>query len=99
MRLDAIILVGQGWADDDPVLSYTVASNKENVSTPMNNFDGGKAVDIRRYCTDPVITSNSATNYWPPQAICSAEPWAPGALMSRSDHKPVGVRLRMQSTR
>jgi hypothetical protein len=44
-RLSAIVLVGRGWAYDDPVLGYTVMSDSNYVS-PMNAL--GRGVEMYR---------------------------------------------------
>jgi hypothetical protein len=37
-----------------------------------------------------------AADYHPENQVCSKVPAQPGALAFRSDHKPVGTRLRVQ---
>lgn len=72
-RLDIVLLVGLGWADDDPVVSYRVPPT-EDEATPMNNFRKG-GVDIRRYCDREAerVGNGTGTNYKPymeNDAIC-----------------------------
>lgn len=49
-RLDVVLLVGRGWADDDPVVSYTIPSIHGHPNY-MNKFVRGAGVDVRQNCT------------------------------------------------
>lgn len=115
-RLDAIILVGRGWADDDPVREYAVMQNLPT-STPLSN--DGTAVEIRRYCNkdanDPLAAvervcagdqtcTETSRNYSPQFVVCGNEPTdgmegGAGHTAFRSDHRPIGVRLRLLMAR
>lgn len=116
-RLDTIILVGRGWADDDPVREYAVMQNMPK-STPL--FSDDAAVEIRRYCNEDSDYPGAATericagdqscaetsrSYSPEFPVCDKEVVdvshlaGAGHTAVRTDHKPVGVRLRMLMNR
>jgi hypothetical protein len=53
-------------------------------------------VEMRHYCHDPqVLTLGNPADYHPENQVCD-EAAQPGAIAFRSDHKPVGTRLRVQ---
>jgi hypothetical protein len=95
-RLDVILLVGLGWADDDPVREYLAMANTE-IRNPANGFQPG-GVEIRPSCGDDpqFLHLDNPVNYHPENTICPEFPAKPGAIAFRSDHKPVGTRLRVQ---
>jgi hypothetical protein len=130
-RLDMVILVGMGWADDDPIRQYHVPTTRERLPNPTNG-DTYDAIDIRHYCENTDYVVSASPNHYAPELqvttelhppvcqwgedagqICDAtNPCAGGApcvwvgqkcpqpagqsgsLVYRSDHKPVGVRIR-----
>lgn len=94
-RLDLIILAGLGWADDDPVREYLAMANTEAPNI-ANGFRRA-GVEIRHYCSDPQeLTLGNPVDYHPENPVCSGIAAQPAALAFRSDHKPLGVRLRVQ---
>jgi hypothetical protein len=104
-RLDAVILVGRGWASDDPVREYAVV---QSYPTPTPLVPEANGVEIRNFCAtgnadeheerlcvgDPDCAMTSG-NYSPEFQVCSGEEMGAGHTAFRSDHKPVGVRLRV----
>src|SRR5262249_21704379 len=93
-RLGVILLVGLGWADDDPVREYLAMANTE-VPNIANGFQPA-GVEIRHSCGDDpqLLTLGNPADYHPENQVCSEVAAQPGALAFRSDHKPVGTRLR-----
>jgi hypothetical protein len=99
-RLSMIILVGGGWAYDDPVLAYSLMSDSNDVS-PMN-LDG-QGVEMWRpdACSDEGAVANRGDDqsYAPSYSLgCDTSAGGgtrPGAPALHSDHKPMGVRLRI----
>jgi hypothetical protein len=98
-RMDVVLLVGRGWADDDPVLTYRVMAHHGEPS-PMNGMLGG-GVEIGfdpASCEGPVrdepCVDDKPCNYAPnvPITHCGTHPGAPAI---RSDHIPTGARLRI----
>ena len=94
-RLDVVLLVGLGWADDDPVREYLAMADID-VPNIANGFQPA-GVEIRHHCHEPqVVTLGSPVNYQPENQVCPEVAAQPGAIAFRSDHKPVGTRLRVQ---
>jgi hypothetical protein len=101
-RLDTIILVGRGWAYDDPLLRYGTVSDVNFVSF-MNDYQGG-GVEIMtpsdswldRDCngddTPDLVTVPGS--YSPTSRLANADE-GEGEPVICSDHKPVGARLRV----
>jgi hypothetical protein len=111
-RHDVILLVGLGWAQDDPVRQYLVPnaveldSATETALSPMtgrNRSDlierGG--IDIRHYCNPlfkDLVQGQYGASYEPEFTdVCSAHDDATKKMVYRSDHKPVGIRLRIRA--
>jgi hypothetical protein len=88
-RLDAVILVGKGWAYDDPVREYMVMSDRQNAS-PLNPDGGGVEMWMGG---DAVVDGRN--NYAPNHDLGFGT--EPGKPALHSDHVPVGVRLRVFS--
>ncbi|MBI4509296.1 MAG: hypothetical protein HY698_06645 [Deltaproteobacteria bacterium] len=105
-RLSMIVLVGRGWAYDDPVLDYTVMSDSNDFS-PMNLH--GRGVEMWQptalgfpICPDEGAVSNHPTRSYAPNHSLGCDYSAsggtnPGAPALHSDHKPMGARLRIWS--
>ena len=104
-RYDMIFLVGLGWRTDDPLLEYKVMvdrnKNKFNSASLMDNT--GRAVNM--FGHRPACSPNSVyrkgqegyaagKSYAPNHALgsCGTKPGAPAL---ETDHRPVGVRLRV----
>jgi hypothetical protein len=92
-RYDVVFLVGRGWAYDDPVLSYKVMSHRDEASPMNGSFGGGVELgyDVGT-CIGNITDGNG--NYAPKVSVngCGTGEGAPAI---RSDHIPVGVRLRV----
>jgi hypothetical protein len=85
-RLDAIFLVGKGWAYDDPVRQYMVMSDTTDRS-PLN--PGGGGVEM----WDEVNELGNYDSYRP--NYDAGEGTRAGTAALRTDHLPVGARLRI----
>jgi hypothetical protein len=86
-RYDGIILVGKGWAYDDPVRSYMIMSDRDDVS-PLNPYGGG--VEMWRGAN---LVTDGGNNYAPNYSLGYGTTAGKPAL--HSDHLPVGVKLRV----
>ena len=86
-RHDVILLIGKGWAYDDPVREYMVMSDRDDPS-PLNPKGGG--VEMWQ-SADNVTDGNN--NYAPNYSLGSGATAGKPAL--HSDHQPVGARLRI----
>jgi hypothetical protein len=99
-RLSMIVLVGRGWAYDDPVLSYGVMSDR-NRSSPMQSDARGVEMWRPDDCDDQGSVANDARGYAPSYSLgCDDQAGGgvrPGAPALHSDHRPLGVRLRVWS--
>ncbi len=106
-RLSMIVLVGKGWADDDPVLDYTVMSDS-NYASPMNPLSRGVEMwrphlpgVVYQLCTDAGSVANDARGYAPNYSLgCDSNPAGgtnPGAPALHTDHRPMGARVRVWS--
>ncbi|WP_036243327.1 hypothetical protein [Methylobacter luteus] len=106
-RLDAIFLVGLGWAKDDPVRQYAIPPTAElddmKEEHPMvgRNPDGTieeGAIDIRRYCSFIDRVTGSKPNSYRPEFSTPCDSGKPESNWTawRSDHKPIGTRLRIR---
>jgi hypothetical protein len=99
-RYDIVFLVGRGWAYDDPVLSYKVMPHYDQPS-PMNGWlGGGVQLSFDSNCVGTIKDGNKPDkpkSYAPKLKIepCGADPPVPGDPAIRSDHIPVGARLRV----
>lgn len=101
-RHDVVWLVGKGWAYDDPVLSYQVMSDSTRV-TPMN--PSGRGVEMwagrpgddggANDGTEGSVPDGSALGYAPNHPLYSTNGTRRGKPALHSDHRPVGVRLRV----
>ena len=100
-RYDAIMLVGKGWAYDDPVVEYQVMNDRSD-STIMSPV--GYAVEMWHssdLVTNGLDSSGIARGYRPnyrlslPPGIGSSSPFVPGEPALDSDHVPVRARLRV----
>jgi hypothetical protein len=108
-RLDVIILVGRGWAYDDPLLRYTPVSDVNFVSH-ANDYTGGGAEIMKPDEAawndwNPECKMEGSPNlvtvpgsYSPSFALISA-PDGEGAPFVCTDHKPIGARLRLTFAR
>jgi hypothetical protein len=85
-RYDAIMLVGLGWAYDDPVRDYLVMAGRSRVS-PLNPLGTGVESWIG---ADDVPNQ---TGYAP--AFDLGEGIMAGSPALHSDHMPVGAKLRV----
>jgi hypothetical protein len=92
-RFDTIILVGRGWADDDPVLTYKVMSDNDRPS-PANDYAGG-GVEMWATLGDCTAGAVAANQGYAPGASIHSCGTSAGAPALASDHKPVGARLRI----
>lgn len=96
-KLSMIILVGRGWAQDDPVLDYDIMNDVSRAS-PMHA--DARAVEMWRpdACDDPGAVTPE-TGYRPRHSLgCDDSPHGgtrPGAPALHSDHRPMGARLRI----
>jgi hypothetical protein len=96
-RYDVVFLVGRGWAYDDPILSYRVLSHRDDPSpmaSPMNGYLGGgieAAYDVND-CVGNVADGHG--NYAPNFQLRSCGV-GEGSPAIRSDHVPIGARLRI----
>lgn len=110
-RLSMIVLVGRGWADDDPVLDYSVMSDS-NYPSPMNPHSRGVEMwrphideplsgAVYQLCTDAGSVANDARGYAPNYSLgCDSDPAGgtnPGAPALHTDHRPMGARVRVWS--
>lgn len=109
-RYDVIFLVGRGWADDDPILTYRVMSGRNEPSHSNGGFGGGVEMGYDVWTCAGRIP-DSGQNYNPNFAIQPVGQQAipgghavppacgtgPGRPALRSDHIPIGARLRVWS--
>jgi hypothetical protein len=86
-RHDVILLVGKGWAYDDPLLAYQIMSDRDWAS-PFNPQGGG----VEMWQTGNLVT-NGGTNYAPNYDIGGGT--GPGRPALHTDHLPVYARLRV----
>jgi hypothetical protein len=86
-RHDVILLVGKGWAYDDPVREYMIMSDRDDPS-PLNPAGGG----VEMWQSADNVT-NGNNNYAPNYSLGSGTTAGKPAL--HSDHQPVGARLRI----
>jgi hypothetical protein len=97
-RLSLIVLVGRGWAYDDPTLEYAAMADSTHVS-PSNPV--GRGVEMWRPddCNDAGSVPSAATGYRPNYSLgCDSSPHGgtrPGASALHSDHRPILARLRV----
>ena len=95
-RLDVILLVGLGWTNDDPVQDYLVMSDK-NPASHANGYRGGGVEFIRAFDGTPYYDVSGAGSYAPAYDASSGEANSvAGAPAVATDHRPVGVRLRVR---
>ncbi len=107
-RLDAIMLVGKGWAYDDPVQAYRVLWDSHVSIAAMgqtpNPASGTPHADCVEQWDDGAAGAGGSgscldggrASYRPRFDLNgSATPPVAGAPALHSDHKPVGVRLRV----
>lgn len=110
-RLDAIILVGKGWAYDDPAQAYRVLWDKHTIIAAMGavpNPASGEAVADCIEQWDPSMDNtagndalesclNTSNASYRPRFDLNSPSATPvaGAPALHSDHQPVGVRLRV----
>jgi hypothetical protein len=102
-RHDMIMLVGRGWASDDPVVSYTVMqdSNKPSPFAVLND-DGTVRGGVEMFewnstaCTPGDVKGgvpDSGTNYSPNYDVGAGT--GPGRAALITDHRPIAARLRI----
>ena len=94
-RHDLFILVGQGWAGDDPVLNYAPMNVQNEVaSNPLHPDNRAVATLISTDCTNEVVPWDSPLSYAPswPISPCGTMRGAPAL---HTDHIPIGARLRV----
>ena len=99
-RYDAIMLVGKGWAYDDPVIEYEVM-NDRSMATPMSPT--GAAVE--QWQSSKLVTNGSileggyASGYRPNYRLSApagaSDSFVPGEPALDSDHAPIRARLRV----
>ena len=92
-RLDVVFLVGRGWAYDDPVLSYKVMPHRGEAS-PMNGGHGG-GVELGYDVSTCVGNVSDGNGNYAPKVSVNGCGTGEGAPAIRSDHLPVGARLRV----
>ncbi len=109
-RHDLVILVGKGWANDDPVASYAVMQDHVRTTpdgscSPFAVSDGAHCLGVEMF-HDGCTTGGFAIprpghavpdgngNYRPHRAMCPGFDQE-GMPAVRTDHRPVGVRLRV----
>ncbi len=97
-RYDVVFLVGRGWAQDDPVMTYKVLPNRQEASPANGGAGGGVEIHFADSCagkvTDSPVDPLTIRNYAPMTAFGSCG-MNPGAPALHSDHIPIGVRLRV----
>jgi hypothetical protein len=86
-RHDVILLIGKGWAYDDPVREYMIMSDRDDPS-PLNPKGGG----VEMWQSADNVT-DGANNYAPNYSLGSGTTAGKPAL--HSDHQPVGAKLRI----
>ncbi len=90
-RHDVIMLVGRGWAYDDPIVGYTLVRPQPEVS-PLNPNGGAVELD-----GDDDIVGVGLVNGWPnyhPRFSVGGAGTNRGAPAARLDHVPIVARLR-----
>jgi hypothetical protein len=102
-RYDMIFLVGRGWAWDDPVLEYKIMvdRNMNNYSSGSLSDNSGRAVEMWRPddCNSGSVYDAGMSGYVAGKSY--APSWdlgcgtGPGKPAPHTDHRPVGVRLRV----
>jgi hypothetical protein len=106
-RNDVVLLVGLGWAEDDPVRHYLVPSVLELTEMMEPNPNAGRnrygeiehgGIDIRRYCDRPDYVHGSAGDSYEPEFtnVCGVHDDATKQIVYQSDHRPIGARLRVR---
>lgn len=94
-RHDLFVLVGQGWAGDDPVLNYAPMNVQNEVgSNPLHPDNRAVATLISTDCSNEVVRWDSPLSYAPswPISPCGTTRGAPAL---HTDHIPIGARLRV----
>jgi len=92
-RFDMVVLVGRGWAYDDPVLTYRVMPHREEAAPTNGMLGGGVELGFNvDTCEGPVANGNG--NYAPNVSVngCGTGEGVPAI---RSDHIPTGARVRI----
>jgi hypothetical protein len=102
-RHDMIMLVGRGWASDDPVVSYTVMQdNNKPGPFAVRDVNGDPLGGVEMYewnstaCTPGDIKGgvpDSGTNYNPNYNVGAGV--GPGRAALITDHRPIAARLRI----
>lgn len=102
-RHDAIVLVGRGWSNDDPVRSYVHMHTTTEYDSPFAmKDDAGRvlAVDIAPW-GDGDVPNSSGVRHYDPQFDIHGDRYSAdtctqsGCAAFESDHIPVAVRLRI----
>jgi hypothetical protein len=106
-RHDLVLLVGRGWAEDDPIRHYLVpcvielpVMTEPNPNVGRNRYGEieHSGIDIRWSCGWPNIVEGrfNAKSYEPEFTDVCSQDDATKKLVYKSDHKPVGARLRVR---
>ncbi|HTJ47712.1 MAG TPA: hypothetical protein VL463_36700 [Kofleriaceae bacterium] len=102
-RLDTMILVGRGWAYDDPLLRYSTLSDSNFVSFVNDYQGGGVELAVPSKITSTCDASDhdfvtAGGSYTPSFGIYGGTT-SEGQPALCSDHKPIGARLRITFAR
>jgi hypothetical protein len=94
-RFSMIVLIGQGWAYDDPVTDYEVMSDVARVS-PMNPIGRGVEMWQPDSCDDHgSVPDDDVHGYAPNYALKCVGETQQGRPALHSDHKPMRAKLRV----
>jgi hypothetical protein len=103
-RHDAIVLVGKGWAADDPVRKYLHMHTTTEYDSPFAMKDAQNrilAVDIAPWGDGDVPNGSSGARHYRPQFDIHGDRYPSdtctqnGCAASETDHIPVAARLRV----
>lgn len=100
-RYDFVVLVGLGWSLDDAVLEYKVMTDRNrNALNSGSLMDAtGRAVEMWTDCSNDSVLDAGDPDYV--EGLSYQPNWdvgcgtQPGSAALKTDHRPVGVRLRV----
>lgn len=99
-RLDVIILVGNGWRNDDPLRKYMPMSSRSDPSFVNGYQGGGVEYAAPRESGDACELSDQVTDAaddsYPPRHEACPLGGIRGRGAVHSDHLAIGARLRLQ---